>query len=104
MRNITPGFKDYANITVHAITVVDGVRFMMTSDGYDIMYEHADRYIVPADMLGMMLGIETFSYEIEKADLEARPLDDDEVKGMREYVDMFKDFIDPVWYAASRRL
>ena len=104
MRNVTPGFKDYRNITVYAVEVVDDVRFMITSDGYDIMYTDADFYLTPADPIGMMMGVEVFEYELTDEDLNARPMTKKERKKMRLYVDRFKSIIEPMCFLASRGL
>lgn len=47
LKNITPGFKDWNNIEVYGMSVKDGVVFMSTSDGIDIMNEDTDEYYMP---------------------------------------------------------
>lgn len=99
MRNITPGFRDWKNIPVHAMSVVDGVRFMLTSDGIDVMYEKADVYLVPSDD-----GL--FAYELTDDDLSVRGLDRSERREVRNYCrEAYRmGFMDREWYEASRRL
>lgn len=104
MKNVTPGFKDWENITVYSMRTVDNVRFMVTSEGIDIMYADADRYLVPAGVAGAMGGCEVFEYELTEEDMNAPDMDEVDCFIVKAYVEGVKDFIDPVWYRASRRL
>lgn len=64
LHNITPGFKGWNDITVYKMTEADGVRFMLTSDDVDIMDVDADRYLIPSDVMGEMMGVDVFEYSI----------------------------------------
>ena len=104
MRNVTPGFEDWNNITVFCAKVVDGVRFMLTSDGYDIMYADADRYLCPADGKGRRHGVEVYEYVLTDEDMNVREMDEGECFMMRMFVNAMKEHIDPVWFEAAGRL
>ena len=64
LRNVTPGFRGWNDITVYRMTEADGLRFMITSDDVDIMNVDADRYLLPSDAIGEMMGIDVFEYDI----------------------------------------
>lgn len=104
MRNITAGFRDHANIAVHNMTVVDGVRFMATDEGIDMMNEDADIYLTPSDELGAAVGVRCFAYELTEEDLKAPELTSEQRIHARRLCSDARAFIDPAWYRASRRL
>lgn len=66
LHNVTPGFKGWKDIAVYKMSEADGVRFMLTSDDVDIMDADADRYLIPADAIGEMMGIDAFVYSIPR--------------------------------------
>ncbi len=66
LQNVTPGFKGWKDIAVYKMSEADGVRFMLTSDDVDIMDVDADRYLIPADAIGEMMGMDAFVYSIPR--------------------------------------
>ena len=66
LHNVTPGFRGWNDIVVYKMTEADGLRFMITSDDVDIMDVDADRYLLPSDAIGEMMGINVFEYDIPK--------------------------------------
>lgn len=66
LHNVTPGFRGWNDITVYKMTEADGLRFMLTSDDVDIMDVDADRYLIPADAIGEMMGMDAFVYSIPR--------------------------------------
>lgn len=112
LHNVTPGFKGWNDIEVYAMTTVDGVRFMSTSDGIDIMNEDAEQYLVPMDpseyMFWMSVGAPIQEYNdvpvwvMELQGEPVRELNAEEKKMIKDYVSSYPCVME--WKKAARRL
>ena len=112
LHNVTPGFKGWNDIEVYAMTTIDGVRFMSTSDGIDIMNEDAEQYLVPMDsseyMYWMAMGVPIQVcngvpvWVMELQGEPVRELNAEERKMMKEHVSSYPCVME--WKKAARRL
>lgn len=98
MRNITEGFHDFNNITVYRADVVDGVRFMITSEGIDICDADVDRYFLPCT------PTDCFIYQIGDTDIKVPHLTSSDRASIRKYVQACRGACNEEWVKAANHL